>query len=130
MDALSIGARINRIFHERLPLKLAERKIDEKNLRREIKIVIQNIRGVRSGLFTPDMAFERIVKEQIQQMMNAPMVRVRPGNPKMAGSKFKKFLIYVLRIYHENISMLKCHVRRKKNKNVSEILRKIKKVGF
>ena len=35
-----------------------ERKIDEKNLRREIKIVIQNIRGVRSGLFTPDMAFE------------------------------------------------------------------------
>ena len=98
MDALSIGARINRIFHERLPLKLAERKIDEKNLRREIKIVIQNIRGVRSGLFTPDMAFERIVKEQIQQMMNAPMVRVRPGNPKMAGSKLKKFLIYVLRI--------------------------------
>jgi len=73
VDKLSIGAKINKLFHERLPLNLAERKIDEKNLRREIKIVIQNIRGVRSGLFTPDMAFERIVKEQIEQMMEAPM---------------------------------------------------------
>ena len=73
VDELSIGAKINRIFHERLPLKLAERKIDEKHLRREIKIVIQNIRGVRSGLFTPDMAFERIVKEQIEQMIAAPL---------------------------------------------------------
>merc|ERR1712168_1077803 len=72
-DQLSVGAKINRLFHERLPLNLAERKIDEKNLRKEIKIVIQNIRGVRSGLFTPDMAFERIVKEQIEQMMEAPM---------------------------------------------------------
>ena len=35
--------------------------------------MIQNIRGVRSGLFTPDMAFERIVKEQIEQMKEAPM---------------------------------------------------------
>jgi len=73
VETLSIGAKINRLFHERLPLNLAERKIDEKNLRKEIKIVIQNIRGVRSGLFTPDMAFERIVKEQIEQMMEAPM---------------------------------------------------------
>lgn len=86
MDALSIGARINRIFHERLPLKLAERKIDEKNLRREIKIVIQNIRGVRSGLFTPDMAFERIVKEQIQQMMNAPMVIADAVTAQLVGA--------------------------------------------
>lgn len=61
VETLSIGAKINRLFHERLPLNLAERKIDEKNLRKEIKIVIQNIRGVRSGLFTPDMAFEVII---------------------------------------------------------------------
>lgn len=57
-----------------MPIKglLAERKIDEKHLRKEIKIVIQNIRGVRSGLFTPDLAFERIVKEQIEQLFRAP----------------------------------------------------------
>ena len=48
-DQLTVGAKINRLFHERLPLHIAERKIDEKHLRREIKIVIQNIRGVRSG---------------------------------------------------------------------------------
>ena len=51
----------------------AERKIDEKHLRKEIKIVIQNIRGVRSGLFTPDLAFERIVKEQVEQLATAPI---------------------------------------------------------
>ena len=52
---------------------VAERKIDEKHLRKEIKIVIQNIRGVRTGLFTPDMAFERIVKEQVEQLVSAPL---------------------------------------------------------
>jgi len=71
-DQLSVGAKINRLFHERLPLHIAERKIDEKHLRKEIKIVIQNIRGVRTGLFTPDMAFERIVKEQVEQLSTAP----------------------------------------------------------
>merc|ERR1712110_1204833 len=72
-DQLSVGAKINRLFHERLPLHIAERKIDEKHLRKEIKIVIQNIRGVRSGLFTPDLAFERIVKEQVEQLSTAPI---------------------------------------------------------
>ena len=71
-DHLTVGAKINRLFHERLPLHIAERKIDEKHLRKEIKIVIQNIRGVRSGLFTPDLAFERIVKEQVEQLATAP----------------------------------------------------------
>ena len=35
--------------------------------------MIQNIRGVRTGLFTPDMAFERIVKEQVEQLVTAPL---------------------------------------------------------
>ena len=60
------------IFHSFWTIFLAERKIDEKHLRKEIKIVIQNIRGVRTGLFTPDMAFERIVKEQVEQLSTAP----------------------------------------------------------
>ena len=79
-DSLSVGARINRLFHERLPLHIAERKIDEKHLRKEIKIVIQNIRGVRSGLFTPDLAFERIVKEQVEQLSTAPISDYRPSD--------------------------------------------------
>ena len=42
-------------------------------MRREIKVVIQNTRGVRSGVFTPDMAFERIVKERIEELLTAPL---------------------------------------------------------
>ncbi|KAG7280112.1 hypothetical protein CRUP_003739, partial [Coryphaenoides rupestris] len=43
---LSGGARINRIFHERFPFEL-------------VKV---------TGLFTPDLAFEAIVKKQIQKL--------------------------------------------------------------
>uniref|UniRef100_A0A8C0YPT3 dynamin GTPase n=1 Tax=Cyprinus carpio carpio TaxID=630221 RepID=A0A8C0YPT3_CYPCA len=51
---LSGGARINRIFHERFPFELL------------IKFhAIKNVHGVRTGLFTPDLAFEAIVKKQI-----------------------------------------------------------------
>ncbi|XP_038572341.1 dynamin 3a isoform X2 [Micropterus salmoides] len=62
---LSGGARINRIFHERFPYELIKIEFDEKKLRREINYAIRNIHGVRTGLFTPDMAFEAIVKKQI-----------------------------------------------------------------
>lgn len=41
---------------------------DEKELRREISFAIRNIHGIRVGLFTPDMAFEAIVKKQISQL--------------------------------------------------------------
>lgn len=41
---------------------------DEKELRREISFAIRNIHGIRVGLFTPDMAFEAIVKKQIAQL--------------------------------------------------------------
>nr|XP_014332177.1 PREDICTED: dynamin-2 [Bos mutus] len=65
---LSGGARINRIFHERFPFELVKMEFDEKDLRREISYAIKNIHGVRTGLFTPDMAFEAIVKKQIVKL--------------------------------------------------------------
>lgn len=37
-------------------------------MRREIQISIRNIHGLRVGLFTPDMAFEAIVKKQIERL--------------------------------------------------------------
>ena len=67
-------------------IHLAERKIDEKHLRKEIKIVIQNIRGVRTGLFTPDMAFERIVKEQVEQLVTAPLNLVDQVTTEIIGA--------------------------------------------
>ncbi|KAJ0057888.1 hypothetical protein NL108_003038, partial [Boleophthalmus pectinirostris] len=75
---LSGGAKINRIFHERFPFELIRIVFDEKELRREISHAIKNVHGVRqvhvltvsqppteTGLFTPDLAFEAIVKKQI-----------------------------------------------------------------
>lgn len=66
--SLSGGARINRIFHERFPNELVKIESDERALRREINYAIRNIHGVRTGLFTPDMAFEAIVKKQISRL--------------------------------------------------------------
>uniref|UniRef100_A0A8C7ZR50 Interferon-induced GTP-binding protein Mx n=1 Tax=Oryzias sinensis TaxID=183150 RepID=A0A8C7ZR50_9TELE len=62
---LSGGAKINRIFHERFPFELVKMEFDEKELRKEISYAIKNIHGVRTGLFTPDLAFEAIMKKQI-----------------------------------------------------------------
>jgi len=65
---LSGGARINRVFNERFPYELVKIAFDEKELRREIQIAIKNTHGIRSGLFTPDKAFETIVKKQIGKL--------------------------------------------------------------
>uniref|UniRef100_A0A3P8U5L1 Interferon-induced GTP-binding protein Mx n=1 Tax=Amphiprion percula TaxID=161767 RepID=A0A3P8U5L1_AMPPE len=65
---LSGGAKINRIFHERFPFELVKLESDEKTLRKEISYAIKNIHGIRTGLFTPDMAFETIVKRLIAQI--------------------------------------------------------------
>lgn len=43
-------------------------EFDEKELRREITFAIKNTHGIRSGLFTPDIAFEVIVKKQIAKL--------------------------------------------------------------
>ncbi|XP_028258941.1 dynamin 3a isoform X3 [Parambassis ranga] len=65
---LSGGARINRIFHERFPYELVKIESDERKMRQEINYAIRNTHGVRTGLFTPDMAFEAIVKKQISSI--------------------------------------------------------------
>lgn len=67
-NELSGGAKINRLFHERFPFELVKMEFDEKELRREIAFAIRNIHGIRVGLFTPDMAFEAIVKKQIERL--------------------------------------------------------------
>ncbi|XP_038162830.1 dynamin 3a isoform X1 [Cyprinodon tularosa] len=74
MVNLSGGARINKIFHERFPSELVMIESDETKLRQEINYAIRNIHGVRTGLFTPDMAFEAIVKKQISNL-KAPCIK-------------------------------------------------------
>ena len=70
---LSGGARINRILHERFPFEMVKVEYEEKELRREIAFAIRNIHGVRVGLFTPDKAFEQIVKRQIVKLREPAM---------------------------------------------------------
>ncbi|CAH8482773.1 unnamed protein product [Schistosoma rodhaini] len=65
---LSGGAEINRVFHERFRYDLLKIEFDEKTLRKEIAVAIQNIHGVRPGLFTPDMAFDATVRKQIEKL--------------------------------------------------------------
>ncbi|XP_063056514.1 dynamin-1-like isoform X4 [Engraulis encrasicolus] len=65
---LSGGAKINRIFHQRFPTDLSKMELDELELRKEITYAIKNIHGIRTGLFTPDLAFETMVKRQIIQL--------------------------------------------------------------
>ena len=45
-----------------------QHKVDEAQLRKEIKMCIQNVRAIRSGLFTPDQAFEEVVRSQIVKL--------------------------------------------------------------
>ena len=65
---LSGGAKINRLFHERFPFEIVKMKFDEKELRHEIAFAVRNSHGIRVGLFTPDLAFEAIVKKQISRL--------------------------------------------------------------
>jgi dynamin GTPase len=74
MSELTGGAKINKIFHERFPFELVKYEKDEKALRKEIAFTIQNIQGVRVGLFTPDMAFEAITKNQIEKL-SSPAIK-------------------------------------------------------
>ncbi|EDQ85840.1 uncharacterized protein MONBRDRAFT_28892 [Monosiga brevicollis MX1] len=68
VERLSGGARIARVFHERFPFELVKMDLDERTLRREIGFAIKNIRGIRVGLFTPDMAFEAVTKRLIEKL--------------------------------------------------------------
>ena len=65
---LSGGAKINRLFHERFACEIVKMECDEDELRLQIAYAIQNIHGIRVGLFTPDLAFEAIVKQQIARL--------------------------------------------------------------
>jgi len=67
-DELNSGAKIRKIFNERLPLAIVQVERNDKQLRKQIRITIQNILGVSSGLFTPDKAFDKIARQEIEKL--------------------------------------------------------------
>ncbi|KAB0376481.1 hypothetical protein FD755_010925 [Muntiacus reevesi] len=111
---LSGGAKINRIFHERFPFEIVKMEFNEKELRREISYAIKNIHGIRTGLFTPDMAFEAIVKKQIvklkgpslksvdlviQELINTVKKCTKKGSYVKKNTKEKNSTIIILIIF-------------------------------
>ncbi|CAG2117842.1 unnamed protein product, partial [Medioppia subpectinata] len=121
---LSGGARINRLFHERFPFEIVKMEFDEKELRREIAFAIRNIHGIRVGLFTPDMAFEAIVKRQIGKLREPSLKCVdlcinELGN--VVRRCTEKMLRYP-RLREETERIITTHIREREQKTKDQIL--------
>ncbi|XP_064457373.1 dynamin-like isoform X5 [Ornithodoros turicata] len=114
---LSGGARINRLFHERFPFEIVKMEFDEKELRKEIAFAIRNTHGIRVGLFTPDMAFEAIVKKQIAKLKEpsikcVDLVVAELGNViRRCAEKMSRYP----RLREETERIITCHVREREN---------------
>nr|XP_046909954.1 dynamin-1-like isoform X3 [Dermatophagoides farinae] len=121
---LSGGARINRIFHERFPFEIVKMEFDEKELRREIAFAIRNIHGIRVGLFTPDMAFEAIVKRQIGQLREpsikcVDLVIAEMGN---VVRRCTQKMVRYPRLQEETERIIMSHVREREQKTKDQIM--------
>uniref|UniRef100_A0A6Q2XVL1 dynamin GTPase n=1 Tax=Esox lucius TaxID=8010 RepID=A0A6Q2XVL1_ESOLU len=125
---LSGGARINRIFHERFPFELVKMEFDEKELRREISYAIKNIHGVRTGLFTPDMAFEAIVKKQIIKLKE-PCLKCMDlvlqeliNTVRQCSNKVLHGLVSYPRLREETERIVTTYVRERDSKTKDQVL--------
>lgn len=56
------------VFHSSYPNDIANIEWDEIELRAKIDKAIENLTGIRATPFTPHMAFENIVKEEIKRL--------------------------------------------------------------
>uniref|UniRef100_A0A8C5BXN4 Interferon-induced GTP-binding protein Mx n=1 Tax=Gadus morhua TaxID=8049 RepID=A0A8C5BXN4_GADMO len=120
---LSGGAKINRIFHERFPYELVRMEFDEKELRKEISYAIKNIHGVRTGLFTPDLAFEAIVKKQIIKLKDPCLKCVDLVVSELAALIMKctdKLTSYP-RLREETERIVTTHVRDRESKTKDQV---------
>ncbi|KAI6646167.1 Dynamin-1 isoform X10 [Oopsacas minuta] len=65
---LSGGAKISSIFRVRFPGDVSRVEYNERKLRKEIGFAIKTSQGFAGGIFTPDIAFDSIVKGLINKM--------------------------------------------------------------
>lgn len=59
---------LQNFFLSRLPEEIEKIQLDEDGILREIDITIRNIHGIRVGLFSPQMAFEKFAEKQISKL--------------------------------------------------------------
>ncbi|XP_076866222.1 dynamin-2 isoform X1 [Brachyhypopomus gauderio] len=121
---LSGGARINRIFHERFPFELVKIVFDEKELRREISHAIKNVHGVRTGLFTPDLAFEAIVKKQIVKLKEPCVKCIDLVIQELINTvrQCSNKLVSYPRLREETERIVTTHVREREGKTKDQVL--------
>uniref|UniRef100_A0A8D1A599 dynamin GTPase n=1 Tax=Sus scrofa TaxID=9823 RepID=A0A8D1A599_PIG len=121
---LSGGAKINRIFHERFPFEIVKMEFNEKELRREISYAIKNIHGIRTGLFTPDMAFEAIVKKQIVKLKGPSLKSVDLVIQELINTvkKCTKKLANFPRLCEETERIVANHIREREGKTKDQVL--------
>lgn len=121
---LSGGARINRLFHERFPFEIVKMEFDEKELRREIAFAIRNIHGIRVGLFTPDMAFEAIVKKQISKLREPSLKCVDLVIQEMGNvvRRCTERMARYPRLREETERIVMSHVREREQKTKDQIM--------
>lgn len=121
---LSGGAKINRIFHERFPFELVKIEFDEKEMRREIMYAIKNIHGIRTGLFTPDMAFETIVKKQVE-LLKEPSLKCVDMVMNELTSVIHKCSEKMMRFPHlreESERIVNTHLREREQKTKEQLI--------
>ncbi|XP_074545913.1 dynamin-1a isoform X3 [Halichoeres trimaculatus] len=121
---LSGGARINRIFHERFPFELVKMEFDEKELRKEISYAIKNIHGIRTGLFTPDLAFEAIVKKQIQKLKEPTLKCIDMVVSELTSTihKCSQKLAQYPQLREEMERIVTQHIRDRENRTKGQVL--------
>ncbi|XP_054463953.1 LOW QUALITY PROTEIN: dynamin-3 [Anoplopoma fimbria] len=123
-NELSGGAKINRLFHERFPFELVKIVFDEKELRREISHAIKNVHGVRTGLFTPDLAFEAIVKKQIVKLKTPCLkcidlvIQELINTVRQCSNKLNSYP----RLREETERIVTTHVREREGKTKDQVL--------
>ncbi|KAI4563072.1 hypothetical protein MJT46_010681 [Ovis ammon polii x Ovis aries] len=123
---LSGGAKINRIFHERFPFEI----VKVLNMAREKRqpLLILNKAGlllyIRTGLFTPDMAFEAIVKKQIVKLKGPSLKSVDLVIQELINTvkKCTKKLANFPRLCEETERIVANHIREREGKTKDQVL--------
>ncbi|XP_028318984.1 dynamin-1a isoform X2 [Gouania willdenowi] len=124
---LSGGAKINRIFHERFPFELVKMEFDEKELRKEISYAIKNIHGIRTGLFTPDLAFEAIVKKLILKLKEPTLKCIDMVASELISTiqKCSQKLAQYPQLREEMERIVTQHIRDRESRTKSQVLLQI-----
>ncbi|MEJ1270255.1 hypothetical protein NN561_001079 [Cricetulus griseus] len=120
---LSGGAKINRIFHERFPFEIVKDVLDRFSLS-EGHVSCYQLSIRRTGLFTPDMAFEAIVKKQIVKLKGPSLKSVDLVMQELINTvkKCTKKLANFPRLCEETERIVANHIREREGKTKDQVL--------